>query len=637
MESPAAETKQTISELTTELIEKTDSGESVTTPLSTSQRIIARVTDGIYREPWAAFRELIANAYDADATRVIVETGAPDFRQVVVRDNGSGMTREEVMYVIKSIGGSSKRTEGGKAFGTVSSESVDHSPEGRPLIGKIGIGLFSVAQLTNHFLITTKAKGEKFRTSATVKLREHDDKRATGDDDADFLAGEVQVISETVQEDEIDTHGTSIVLFNLMPEIRRALQSTRRWRLVASELAELQAMRDAPTFHVGVLPGQIPGLSEGIEANFPWEEGASEEEKFASLVDAAATASGKWKALLEHFDEYMKLLWRLSLAMPLQYIEDHPFDATEESGLMFFSAPVGEKGVVELDLKGQSLREKLCLTSGTQSKALPFAVIVDGVRLKRPITCPAELRRHSRIKAPMMMADKVENAFKPEELERAGGQLSFEAYLYWNSKIIPKENQGVLIRVRDASGTLFDRSFLDFQTSEYNRLSQITAEIFVQEGLDGAINIDRESFNFSHPHYLYIQRWLHRAVRLFLNRNKALGKEDLDAERKIQRVVSDRGKVANAIRVWETKRGEEADPPLPRQPPAQEETSMPLEELAPEIGGVEVDWSASGSNFDAAKSSAIAIVLEAYGVLGRLNSEERANLIRDLIEVMKED
>ena len=56
----------------------------VETELATSQRIIARVTDGIYREPWAAFRELVANAYDADATSVVIETGAPEFDQVVV-------------------------------------------------------------------------------------------------------------------------------------------------------------------------------------------------------------------------------------------------------------------------------------------------------------------------------------------------------------------------------------------------------------------------------------------------------------------------------------------------------------------------------------------------------------------------
>ena len=101
----------------------------------------------------------------------------------------------------------------------------------------------------------------------------------------------------------------------------------------------------------------------------------------------------------------------------------------------------------------------------------------------------------------MMLIDKVDSAFKDEELERAGGQLSFEAYLYWNSQIIPKETSGVLIRVREASGTLFDRSFLNYQISEQNRLSQITAEIFVHTGLDSAINIDRESFKLQPPSF----------------------------------------------------------------------------------------------------------------------------------------
>ena len=74
-------------------------GEAIELPLSTSQRIIARVTDGIYREPWAAFRELCANAYDADATRVVIETGAPEFDQITIRDDGAGMLVRPIMVV----------------------------------------------------------------------------------------------------------------------------------------------------------------------------------------------------------------------------------------------------------------------------------------------------------------------------------------------------------------------------------------------------------------------------------------------------------------------------------------------------------------------------------------------------------
>ena len=61
-----------------------DNRQPVNTTLATSDRIIARVTDGIYREPWAAFRELVANAYDADASYVVIETGQPDFHRITV-------------------------------------------------------------------------------------------------------------------------------------------------------------------------------------------------------------------------------------------------------------------------------------------------------------------------------------------------------------------------------------------------------------------------------------------------------------------------------------------------------------------------------------------------------------------------
>ncbi len=226
----------------------------------------------------------------------------------------------------------------------------------------------------------------------------------------------------------------------------------------------------------------------------------------------------------------------------------------------------------------------------------------------------------------MFLVGRVEKAFQEKDLMRAGGQLSFEAYLYWNSQIIPKETAGVLIRVREASGTLFDRGFLKYQISEQNRLSQITAEIFVSDGLDSAINIDRESLNYSHPHFLYIQKWLHRALRLLINLNKRLAKEDLQRERQEQKALSEEVRINAAVSVWENQRGEEADPPV---------ANISDQAPTPEVGGVELEWrELEEENFDNTKASALAIVLEAYGVLSHLDSTERAALIRDILIVL---
>jgi signal transduction histidine kinase len=68
--------------------------------LKTSERVLKRVTDGIYRQPSSALRELISNAYDADAKQVEIQTDAPRFKQIIVRDNGNGISPEALSYLI---------------------------------------------------------------------------------------------------------------------------------------------------------------------------------------------------------------------------------------------------------------------------------------------------------------------------------------------------------------------------------------------------------------------------------------------------------------------------------------------------------------------------------------------------------
>lgn len=109
------------------------------------------------------------------------------------------------------------------------------------------------------------------------------------------------------------------------------------------------------------------------------------------------------------------------------------------------------------------------------------------------------------------------------------------------------EHQGSLIRIHGSSGTLFDSTFMRYQVSELTRLRQITCEIFVSEGLDSALNIDRESFNNAHPHSVYITKWLHSALRQLASAQKRLASEAREQTRgeskgvavsEIQRVAS---------------------------------------------------------------------------------------------------
>lgn len=78
-------------QLEKKILESIETGDAAEGQLESNDRIISRVTDGIYREPWSAFRELVSNAYDADAKSVSIDCDYPFFNQIRISDDGIGM------------------------------------------------------------------------------------------------------------------------------------------------------------------------------------------------------------------------------------------------------------------------------------------------------------------------------------------------------------------------------------------------------------------------------------------------------------------------------------------------------------------------------------------------------------------
>jgi hypothetical protein len=104
------------------------------------------------------------------------------------------MSPEVLAYLLFNIGGSAKRNERGEKIGITSKDSALRSPKGRRLIGKIGIGLFSVSQLTHSFQIITKTEGDNHRTVATVALRQFSDSEvAPAHGERRFESGKVSI------------------------------------------------------------------------------------------------------------------------------------------------------------------------------------------------------------------------------------------------------------------------------------------------------------------------------------------------------------------------------------------------------------------------------------------------------------
>src|SRR5690242_19181475 len=106
---------------------------------------IIRELSGIYKPFVKAFKELVSNAYDADATTVTVVV-ARDFSFIEVHDNGLGLTPVEFHRDFARLGGSTAWLNEGR------------SPGGRPRIGYKGIGLLAVARCCGRMEIESATK-----------------------------------------------------------------------------------------------------------------------------------------------------------------------------------------------------------------------------------------------------------------------------------------------------------------------------------------------------------------------------------------------------------------------------------------------------------------------------------------------
>ena len=642
------------------LADPDSSGKPVRTHLQASDRVIARVTDGIYREPASALRELISNAWDADATHVTILTDAPRFARIYVRDDGNGMSFDTLSHLVKNIGGSAKRSAKGEDLG-VTGADLDKSPSGRQLIGKIGIGLFSISQLARRFRIITKVKGEKYRLIAEISLRtyaedagEFDHAEVEGDDQ--YISGVVEIVSQPA--DDVDSHGTDLILEDVKPRVRDLLRDSDRWSQVFQrEEAEKDGDREAansirvqrPMFHSGWVATSSPGVATTVEvpSHYPWTDETDIGDRMAALMDAVEEQGKKTDRpdLSSTLDAYLNMLWTLGLSAPVRYVDSHPFDlkASDQLDLYWISnAQKGQSTAVPM-LPGETVREAVKargpgqreLRDGLTQAGGDFRVFIDSVEIKHPVRfkyLPAGERNLSKS---LLFVGSYSPDLSKVSADRRGGGLSLEGYAFWTGRIVPKENNGVLVRIRGASGASFDPTFFNYQVSELTRLRQITSEIFIRRGLDAALNIDRESFNFSHPHVQLVAGWVQRGIRQLTNKHK-----DLAAKLRKDRLGTKAAQEITALqsyvnKVWAERQADEL-------PPEVTIADAPVVEVARNQGKVALHKktvssikalrqmpSGQGEN----KVEALVQVLLAYDVLQGMDYAEQEALVAAILYV----
>lgn len=639
-------------ELAAQIRSNVDSEHFVSTTLKTDERVIARVTDGIYRQPGSALRELISNAYDADATRVVVNTDAPRFERIMIEDDGRGMTPEVLAHLLFHIGGSAKRSEGGRSLGITATDDPLRSPGGRRLIGKIGIGLFSVSQLTHSFQIITKVKDDPYRTIATVVLKQYLDEEIASEEGGKhkFESGKVNIWREKAA--DTASHGTTVILTSIKPEARNTLRSREIWGAIeqeekSAETDENQSI-EPPKFHIGRVDssGELLQKSGGAYASLPWDRSAAPDEAFRQMVQAVwgeIGPSGPNPKLDHIFDYYLRMVWQLALAVPLPYVDGHLFDMPLAGWADAFELSNHAKGGARrLELgENQPIREILSL-SDPMNSAGSFDVYVDDLKLLRPIKFKDLPATSSALKKPLVFLGKCREEFQKVPRELSGGPLAFEAYLFWSPKIAPTEHQGSLIRIHGSSGTLFDPSFMRYQVAEQTRLRQITCEIFVTEGLDSALNIDRESFNNAHPHSVYITKWLHSALRQLASSQKKLAKEASDQARGENKDLAVSGIQRVAIDVWTQESGDPtSNPPEIRISDAAHKATavgdlyvFARAAVVPERTKPKTTKQLAHEEVIEEKLKAIAQVLASFGLLDSVSKRKQEKLLKAIYKIL---
>jgi hypothetical protein len=193
-------------------------------------------------------------------------------------------------------------------------------------------------------------------------------------------------------------------------------------------------------------------------------------------------------------------------------------------------------------LKERNIAVHLPIVSARQEilKKFDFRVEVDNMILANPVSLPFDRAGHqasqchigSSKKQPFDMEDGPvkekqtvlqhsvsvagsDEKFNLYELsysnkEVAGSPLEFNGYLFQQTgRLYPRDIQGVLVRLGNVAIGKYDNAMMTYPYAEGPRYSMISSEIFVQRGFEDALNIDRDSFNELHPHYMRAQAYVH--------------------------------------------------------------------------------------------------------------------------------
>jgi hypothetical protein len=446
---------------------------------------VIRELSGIYKPFVKAFKELISNAYDADAESVRIRL-AEDFKSIEVHDDGRGLTPFEFRNDFTKVGGSYTRLR---------NELTENK---RPKIGSKGIGFLAVARYCSQMEVistTTRVHSGKVVCNpkgSSIDLPSHFEiyiPRA-------LLVGRLTVKSVKLligknrkvvpkRSYTVDKHGVITLLdpsSRVVAPNKLEIEFSLNCRsLVFNALIDfdhllglenkkdLEEIEDFCTMEVHEFPEHSPEIDDhftritlnGLKDFVVREFAASKKQGYVRNIESHSGTE--------------KFLWHLRRSMPVKY--DLP-------------APVREKfGKDNLESHDIKFINRVVYTGPG----------VNQMELKRPVW-PDETDANFVIDDDLCV-----------DVNIVSDGLLVRGYILGRSAIIyPAEYRGIAVRVRNVQiGAPHFFGAENLATGPVKAaLSQITGEINVLKGMDAidALNPGRESFYEENEHYKTLKK-----------------------------------------------------------------------------------------------------------------------------------
>lgn len=119
-------------------------------PLKVTTGVLKQLGINLYSNVPAVLTEVVANAWDADATKVYIHINNKE-GYITIEDNGHGMTYESLINKYLNVGYERRGVNG----------EYDKTPSGRPVMGRKGVGKLAPFSIADIIEVYTTSNGEK--------------------------------------------------------------------------------------------------------------------------------------------------------------------------------------------------------------------------------------------------------------------------------------------------------------------------------------------------------------------------------------------------------------------------------------------------------------------------------------------